>query len=255
LFLQAWHSLSDRLLEEALRLRMDFMLFTGFEDNVPDETTFCRFRNLLIHRGKWAKLLREVNRQLQQAGLQVAPSKGAVLDATLIESAARPRKHLETMAVDRAEGETPTFEVTGEEKLSVDPDATWLKKGNKSYFGYKGFVTTDSTHGAIHRVYVKPAHVSEMRSLEAALGDVRPEKLYADKGYASAANRDLLRSRGVRGGLMYKAARGRPLTPWQKRANKLISKSRYIVEQGFGTLKRRFCFARASYMTTAKVEA
>ena len=54
---------------------------------------------------------------------------------------------------------------------------------------------------------------------------------------------------------MYKAARGRPLTPWQRQANKVISKSRYIVEQGFGTLKRRFSFSRASYMTRAKVEA
>ena len=259
LVLQTWHSLSDPALEEALRLRMDFMLFTGFDHRVPDETTFCRFRNLLIHQGKWEALFQEVNRQLQEAGLQVAPTKGAVLDATLIESAARPRKrprkHLETQAVDREEDEVAAFETTGETHLSVDPDATWLKKGRKSYFGYKAFVTTDSTHGAIHRVYVTPAHVSEMGALEAALGDVRPEKLYADKGYASAANRDLLRKRGVRGGLMYKAARGRPLSPWQRKANKVISKSRYIVEQAFGTLKRRFSFARASYMTRVKVEA
>jgi len=104
-------------------------------------------------------------------------------------------------------------------------------------------------------VHVTPAHVSEMRSLEEALGDVRPEKLYADKGYASAENRAFLKNRGSRGGLMYKAARGRPLSPWQRKANKLISKSRYIVEQAFGTLKRRFSFFRASYMTRSKVEA
>ena len=253
LILQAWHGLSDPGLEEALRLRLDFMLFTGFENAVPDETTFCRFRNLLVQHGKWQEALREVNRQLQAAGLQVTPTKGAVLDATIVESAARPRKHLETTAVDREE-ETTIFEVTGEH-LSADPDATWLKKGKRSYFGYKGFVTTDSTRGAIHRIHVTPAHVSEMVSLQAALGDVCTEKLYADKGYASRENRQFLKSRGSRGGLMYKAARGRPLSSWQKRANKIISKSRYIVEQAFGTLKRRFSFARASYMTRVKVEA
>jgi IS5 family transposase len=86
---------------------------------------------------------------LQEAGLQVAPTKGAVLDATLLSSAAHPRKHLETQAVDREEDEVAAFETTGETHLSVDPDATWLKKGSKSYFGYKAFVTTDSTHGAI----------------------------------------------------------------------------------------------------------
>jgi len=51
--------------------------------------------------------------------------------------------------VDREEDEVAAFETTGETHLSVDPDATWLKKGSKSYFGYKAFVTTDSTHGAI----------------------------------------------------------------------------------------------------------
>ena len=44
LILQAWHSLSDPGLEEALRVRLDFMTFTGFDMDIPDETTFCRFR-------------------------------------------------------------------------------------------------------------------------------------------------------------------------------------------------------------------
>lgn len=49
LLLQSWHSLSDPELEEALRVRIDFMLFTGMgiENEVPDETTICRFRNKL----------------------------------------------------------------------------------------------------------------------------------------------------------------------------------------------------------------
>ena len=254
LILQAWHNLSDPGLEEALRVRLDFMLFTGFETAVPDETTFCRFRNLLIHKGHWHRLLKAVNEQLQARGLQVTPTKGAVLDATIIQSAARPQKEIEAVVIDRREDEAEAV-VTDTVKLSADPDATWLKKGLKSYFGYKGHMVTDSTHGAIHRVYVTPAHVSEIRSLKEAVGDVRSERLYADKGLASAENRAFLRDRGTRGGIMYKAARNRPLTKWERRANKIISKSRYIVEQGFGTLKRRFNFARASYRTTVKVEA
>ena len=43
-----WYSLSDPELEEALTVRLDFMMFTDLESNVPDETTLCRFRNLLI---------------------------------------------------------------------------------------------------------------------------------------------------------------------------------------------------------------
>jgi IS5 family transposase len=47
LILQAWHSLSDGELEEALRIRLDFMVMTGLEE-VPDATTLCRFRNKLM---------------------------------------------------------------------------------------------------------------------------------------------------------------------------------------------------------------
>jgi transposase, IS5 family len=45
--LQAWHSLSDPEPENSLRVRMDFMLFTGLDmlEEFPDETTHCRFRN------------------------------------------------------------------------------------------------------------------------------------------------------------------------------------------------------------------
>ena len=52
---------------------------------------------------------------------------------------------------------------------------------------------------------------------------------------------------------MHKAQKNKPLTNRQKLANKLISQKRFIVEQGFGTLKRIFSFARASYLTKTKV--
>jgi len=45
----------------------------------------------------------------------------------------------------------------------------------------------------------------------------------------------------------------KPLTAAQKRFNRVISRIRYKVEQGFGTLKRRFKVTRASYFTAAKV--
>jgi IS5 family transposase len=54
LLLSQWHSLSDPGLEESLRVRLDFLKFTGFSvgDKLPDETSFCRFRNKLIEQDK-----------------------------------------------------------------------------------------------------------------------------------------------------------------------------------------------------------
>jgi transposase, IS5 family len=77
----------------------------------------------------------------------------------------------------------------------------------------------------------------------------------ADKGYSSSKNRELLKEKKIKDGIMHKAQKNKELTPRQKLINKLISKQRYIVEQGFGTLKRKFKFERASYMTKRKVQA
>lgn len=243
-----WHTLSDAQLEEALSVRIDFMAFTGFDlnDDIPDSTTLCRFRNILIKKCLDKKLFKEINSQLEQLGLKLEKANGAVIDATIIESAARPNKTI-NIENDREEtGNKPEIEE------SKDPNATWLKKGKKSYFGYKGFMVTDTDEGFIQTVHVESANESEIDKLEKIIPEINAQRLYADKGYCSQNNRKLIRGK-FKDGIMYKAQKNKPLTNRQKIANKLISQKRFIVEQGFGTLKRIFSFARASYMTIAKV--
>jgi len=81
------------------------------------------------------------------------------------------------------------------------------------------------------------------------------KRLYGDKGYASQNNREHLRGHHIKNGLMYKASRGHELSNRQKKFNRLVSGSRYRIEQCFGTLKRRFRFTRASYFSEVTVEA
>ena len=54
-----WHSLSDSHLEEALRVRINFMQFCELDvsDDGPNEITLRRFRNRLITSGSLAELL------------------------------------------------------------------------------------------------------------------------------------------------------------------------------------------------------
>ncbi len=253
LLLQAWYSLSDVDLEESLRVRLDFLKFTGLDEDVPDATTLCRFRNLLISRGRLEKILSNINKQLESKGLKIKESAGAILDATIIESAGRPKKTLETIPVDRNEEENSVTYETSDVQLSADKDARWLKKGNKSYFGYKAFVVTDSEKGFINKVSVTPANVSESRNFEKAIENIKAQRLYADKGYASAENRNTLKRMKIKSGIMFKANKNNPLKRSQKVFNKLVSKVRYKIEQCFGTLKRRFNFQKASYFGTNKV--
>jgi IS5 family transposase len=253
LLLQAWYSLSDTELEESLQVRMDFLLFTDLDDNVPDSTTICRFRNLLISRGLLEKALKNINKQLEHKKLKVKPTDGAIVDATIIESAAAPRTTINTVPVARAEESDIASYEASDVQMSADKDARWLKKGNKSYFGYKAYAVVGTEQGYIEKVSVTPANVSECRFFPQAIADVETERMYADKGSSSSKNREHLRERGIKSGIMYAASKNKKLGHWQKTFNKLVSKVRYKVEQAFGTLKRRFCFTRASYFGTEKV--
>jgi IS5 family transposase len=253
LILQSWYSLSDAGLEESLSVRMDFLLFTDLDENVPDATTICRFRNLLISRGLLEKALKNINSQLEKLHLKVKPTEGAIIDATIIESAAAPRKTIEMIPVDREEkSDTVVYEASNVQ-LSADKDARWLKKGGKSYFGYKAFGVIDAKDGYFEKISVTSANVSECRYFPKAVSGIKTERMYADKGYASAENREVLRKKGIKSAIMHMAYKNKPLTAWQKVFNRLISKVRYKVEQAFGTLKRRFLFAKASYFGLAKV--
>ncbi len=260
MLLQQWHNLSDPELDESLRVRLDFMLFTGFEllEEIPDETTICRFRNKLTELRLEKKLFEEINGQLEKLGLKVKQADGAVIDATIIESSAKPNRIIE-MSIDRQESiQTDLREDTHMSmniKESADPDARWLKKGKKSYFGYKGFISTEVLDGYIMAVHVTSANESECNKLEQFLEHPRGTRIYADKGYASGDNTMKVKQRGLKDGIMQKASRGHALTFWQKLRNKLISKKRFIVEQAFGTLKRMFEFTRSRYMSRVKVEA
>ncbi|EGY52822.1 IS5/IS1182 family transposase, partial [Neisseria shayeganii] len=59
----------------------------------------------------------------------------------------------------------------------------------------------------------------------------------------------------LRDGIMQKAHRGRPLSREQKVRNGRLAKVRYVVEQSFGTLHRKFRYARATYFGLTKVRA
>ncbi|CWQ86541.1 IS1106 transposase [Neisseria meningitidis] len=54
---------------------------------------------------------------------------------------------------------------------------------------------------------------------------------------------------------MRKACRNRPLSEVQTKRNRYLSKTRYVVEQSFGTLHRKFRYARAAYFGLLKVSA
>jgi len=259
LLLQQWYGLSDLETERAMFDRISFIRFAGLslEESVPDHTTICRFRNALVEKKILQALLDEVNKQMQRQGKLV--KKGVAVDASIISSAARPRKQvdIEAVACDREEPQAPQAKVSV--SYSHDSDAAWTKKGKNFYYGYKGHTSVDVDSGLILSAHATPANHSDTGELETLVSMSRlPVKkkcrVYADKGYTSAANRTILNQHQCKDGIMNRAYRNTPLTERERNRNKLISKKRHVVERVFGTLKQRYGMARASYLGTLKVQ-
>ena len=75
-----------------------------------------------------------------------------------------------------------------------------LQKGARCYFGCKGFIRTD--------------------------GGGFVERVLADQGLSSATNQAHLREAGLKSGIMFRAARGHPLSARQKPFNRRVSRRR-----------------------------
>ena len=203
-------------------------------------------------------ILRRKRRGIQPGGIEshgLLVKEGAIVDATIVESSRRPRKVIEVMAEDRSEEETdtPPPQIT----YSDDHDATWVRKGKKPYYGYKTHVVVDTREGFVLNGHVTPAHVADTTEFEKLMENLslaEASPVCADKGYTSKKNRDLCAARGYEDAIMHKAARGKPLTSFQRLINRIISSVRYRVEQGMGTLKKHYGFTRMRYLGLVKRE-
>ncbi|HGG7658957.1 TPA: IS5 family transposase, partial [Neisseria meningitidis] len=187
------------------------------------------------------------NRQLTEKNLKIEKASAAVIDATIIQTAGS--KQRQAIEVDE-EGK-----VSGQTTPSKDKDARRTKKNGLYKLGYKQHTRTDE-EGYIEKLHITPANAHECKHLPPLLeGLPKDTTVYADKGYDSAENRQHLKEHRLLDGIMRKAQRNRPLTEAQTKRNRYLSKTRYVVEQSFGTLHRKFRYARAAYFGLIKVSA
>jgi len=243
LLLQSLYGLSDAGLEEALADRLSFRRFVGLslEDEVPDHTTLCRFRNELSQAGRLEKLFAELDRQLDKAGLILR--RGTMLDATIIETTAARPPHAE--------------EGGDRDDMASDPDAAFTRRQGKagSSYGYKAHVGVDEGSGVIRKVVTTPANVNDTVVADLLIcGD--EGQVMADSAYHTHARERALRAKGIKPRLMRRPNKHhRELPPRLKRLNKLIARRRAAVETTFATWKRRMGLGLIRYRGLAKATA
>lgn len=234
LLLQAWYGLSDAELEFRLGDSLAFGRFVGLslEDEVPDHTTLCRFRNRLVRERLLERLFAELDGQLEGAG--VILKQGTMLDATLIETQAAGRR--------------------GPGEAKVDPDAAYARRSGKpgSTHGYKAHVGVDQGSGLIRAIVTTSANVNDTTPADALIrGDERA--VLADAAYHTHARQAALKARGIKPRLMRRPNKHHPkLPPRLARLNGLIARRRAAVETTFATWKRRMGLTGIRYIGLAK---
>lgn len=233
LYLQAMYDLSDPALEASLLDRVSFRRFCGWglSDRTPDETTILRFRQDAARAGVLERAFLAVGEQLEAKGLVL--KRGTLMDATLIAA-----KH-----------NRPSIKAGKGAAHPKEPDASWTRKNNRAYFGYKLHIGMDEGSGLVRRGQYTGAKVSDTeKGDELICGD--ESSVYGDKAYSKKARSRALREAGIKPRIAYRRHKTEPvLTGWAKLRNDLIAKRRAPVEGVFSQLKRFHGLARARYPT------
>jgi len=244
-----WHGgLSDESVEEMANVNLHVMRFLGLdlEDDVPDHSVLSRFRTRLTKAQAWDGLLEQVNQQIK--ALDVTVTKGCHIDASITHSPRKPKtKPAYEVVSDREDRYDETdaqenMKVVETSQPGVDVEARWVKKGGKSVFGYKQHTAVDD-NGLVMAVETTTANQHDSQPMLALLdkAGVKPgSRLHTDKAYSSQKHREALRTRGIKNGIQDKAVKNKPLTARQLQRNKLITRSRYVVERTFGSQARWF---------------
>ena len=99
---------------------------------------------------------------------------------------------------------------------------------------------------------------SDIKNLEKALDTVKLKTrtpVFADKGYASEENDQVLITKKLKNRILFKAVRNKPLTEKEKQINKRISQTRYKIERTFGSICRWFKGGLARHVGKAKTHS
>ncbi|KGN84360.1 transposase, partial [Porphyromonas sp. COT-290 OH860] len=115
--------------------------------------------------------------------------------------------------------------------------------------GYKKHVLTDE-QGLVEALITTPANCADTVALPALIEKSELSSgvsVLADKGYCSKKNSEYLAGRGLVDGIMLKAIRGKTLSESQKAFNRVISKTRCLIERTFGSIRRWFLGGRCRY--------
>lgn len=225
-FLQSLFSLSDPQLEDQLIDRLSFQRFVGInlDQEIPDFTTFWRFKEALSKHNLDQRIFELITQQLESKDLMV--KKGTIVDASILPSSGRPLSDKKRQ------------ELADDPSTQIDTDADSTKKGGTYYFGYKGHIGVDIESKLIRKATFTPASVHDSTQTEKLIS-YDEKALFGDKAYVDGHHKYSARHYGWYYGVLDKAKRNQPLSGSQKKRNRKLNSVRAAVEHPFAWMKTK----------------
>ena len=240
--LQTWYNLSDEALEDAIYdsyAMRKFMHLDFLEESVPDATTLCKFRKIIVENGLAQRYFDSVKTFMEEHGRIM--HGGTIVDATIVDA---PKS-------------------TKNEENSRDPEMHQTQKGNQWYFGAKIHVGTDAGSGLVHTVRVTAANVHDGAVAHELL---RPddEVVYGDAAYCSLENHPEIKNDENFSKIDFRTNKMKPYRRnawtgeglrWLRHFEYQKSRVRCKVEYVFHIVKDIFGFRKTRYRGLKKLEA
>lgn len=231
LALASLYNLSDEQLEFQIEDRRSFQRFIGLSNakHAPDRNRFWLFRELLKELKLTETLFNEFNRQLDRARLTAR--KRQLIDASFVKAPMQPNTPGEN---DRIQSGEAINDWSENKRRQKDTDASWSKKGNMNYYGYKNHANVDNAHKLVRKYVVTDASVHDSQTLNELLDSGNTSRsVWADSAYRSEAAAASPKAQGYRSRIHRNDVRGKALPPKEKLGNRTRSKTRCRVVHVF----------------------
>ena len=240
--LQHWYNLSDERLEDEIYdsyAMRKFMHLDFNSENVPDATTLCKFRKIIVDNHIGEMYFKAVDKFLDEHGCLM--HGGTIVDATIIDA---PKS-------------------TKNEENSRDPEMHQTKKGNQYYFGAKIHCGVDAGTGYVHSVETTAANVHDGQVAYKLIRD-DDEVVYGDASYCALEDHKEIKNDEHLSQIDYRTNRQKPYrknaweegegTRWLRHIEYRKSRVRSKIEYVFHIIKDIFGFRKTRYRGLKKLE-
>ena len=241
--LQRWYSLADEALEDTIYdsyAMRKFMHLDFMEDSVPDATTLCKFRKIIVDNGIDKMIFAAIKKFMEEHGHIM--HGGTIVDATIIDA---PKS-------------------TKNQEKARDPEMHQTKKGNQWYFGGKYHVGVDAGTGLVHTLVTTAANVNDATVAHELLRE-DDEVAYGDSAYCAVEKHEEIKNNPNLSKIDFRMNKQKPYRKnkwedcpgihWLRYMEYQKSRIRCKVEYVFHIVKDVFGFRKTPYRGRRKLEA